>query len=107
MKRRVVVTGTGLVTSVGIGVEETWQALLAGKSGIARLPLFDPTDFAVQIGGEVKNFDPGVFVDKKEARRMDRFVQFGMAAADMAMRQAGFDKPLEGEEANRFATILG
>ena len=107
MKRRVVITGTGLVTSVGIGVEETWQALLAGKSGIARITLFDPTDFSVQIGGEVKNFDPTAFIDKKEARRMDRFVQLGMAAADMAMRQAGFDQPLEGEEATRFATILG
>ena len=107
MKRRVVVTGTGLLTSVGIGVEETWQALLAGKSGIARLSLFDPTDFSVQIGGEVKGFDPTAFVDKKEAKRMDRFVQLGMAAADMAMRQAGFDQPLVGEEANRFATIIG
>lgn len=107
MKRRVVITGTGLVTSVGIGTEETWQALLAGKSGIARITLFDPSDFAVQIGGEVKGFDPTAFIDKKDARRMDRVVQLGMAAAHMAMRQAGYEAPLEGEEAHRFATILG
>lgn len=107
MKRRVVVTGLGLVTSVGIGVEETWQALLAGKSGIGRITLFDASDFPTQIAAEVKGFDPERFIDKKEARRMDRFVQFGVVATDMAMRQAGFEKPFEGEEAARVATILG
>lgn len=107
MKRRVVVTGMGLVTSVGIGVEESWQALLAGKSGIGRITLFDPTDYPSQIAGEVKGFEPEILIDKKEARRMDRFVQFGVVASDMAMRQAGFDKPLEGAAADRFATILG
>lgn len=107
MKRRVVVTGLGLVTSVGIGVEETWQALLAGKSGIGRITLFDASDFPTQIAAEVKDFDPERFIDKKEARRMDRFVQFGVVATDMAMRQAGFEKPFEGEEAARVATILG
>ena len=107
MKRRVVVTGMGLVSAVGIGVEESWKALLSGKSGIARITLFDPTDYATQIAGEVKGFVPENFVDKKEARRMDRFVQLGMAACDMAMRQAGFDAPLEGPLADRFATVLG
>jgi len=107
MKRRVVVTGLGMVTSVGIGVEESWQALLAGRSGIGRITLFDATDYPTQIAGEVKDFDPARFIDKKEARRMDRFVQFGVVASDMAMRQAGFDEPFEGEAARRFATILG
>ena len=107
MQRRVVVTGMGLVTSVGIGVEQSWQNLLAGKSGIDRITLFDATDFATQIAGEVKGFEPEAFIDKKEARRMDRFVQFGMAASHMAMTMAGFDKPFEGEEAGRVATILG
>lgn len=107
MKRRVVVTGLGMITSVGTGVEESWQALLAGKSGIGRISLFDPTDYPTQIAGEVKDFDPGRFIDKKEARRMDRFVQFGVVASDMAMRQAGFEAPFEGEAAERFATILG
>lgn len=107
MKRRVVVTGMGLVTSVGIGVEESWKELLAGKSGIRRITLFDPTDYPTQIAGEVKDFDPTHFIEKKDARRMDRFVQFGMAASDMAMRQAGYDAPFEGAAAARFATILG
>lgn len=107
MKRRVVVTGLGMVTSVGIGVEESWQALLAGKSGIERITLFDPADYPTQIAGEVKDFDPARFIDKKEARRMDRFVQFGVVASDMAMRQAGFEAPFEGEAAERFATIQG
>src|SRR5690606_10926274 len=93
--------------SVGIGVEESWQALLAGKSGIGRITLFDATDFPTQIAGEVKDFDPERFIDKKEARRMDRFVQFGVAASDMAMRQAGFEGPFEGEAARSFATIPG
>ncbi|AKU91242.1 beta-ketoacyl-ACP synthase II [Vulgatibacter incomptus] len=107
MKRRVVVTGMGMVSAVGIGVEEGWKALLAGTSGIDRITLFDPTDFTSQIAGEVKGFEPEKFIDKKEARRMDRFVQLGMAACDMAMRQAGFDQPVDGPLADRFATILG
>ncbi len=107
MKRRVVVTGMGLVSAVGIGVEESWQSLLAGKSGIARITHFDPSDYVSQIAGEVKGFVPEAFVDKKEARRMDRFVQLGMAACDQAMRQAGFDAPVDGPLADRFATILG
>jgi 3-oxoacyl-[acyl-carrier-protein] synthase II len=108
MERRVVVTGLGLVTAVGVGVEETWQALLAGKSGIDRITLFDPTDYVTQIAGEVKGFDPAHYMDRKEVRRMDRFVHFGMAASKMAMEQAGFgDRPFEGEAAARVATILG
>lgn len=107
MKRRVVVTGLGLVTPVGIGVEENWKNLLAGKSGIAPISLFDASDYVTQIAGEVKGFVPEQFIDKKEARRMDRFVQLGMAACDMAMRQAGFEERLEGPLAERFATILG
>lgn len=107
MQRRVVVTGMGLVTAVGIGVEQTWQNLLAGKNGIGRITLFDPTDYVTQIAGEVKDFQPEQFIDKKDARRMDRFVQFGMAASKMAMEMAGYDQPFEGQEAERVATILG
>ncbi len=107
MQRRVVVTGMGLVTSVGIGLEQSWQNLLAGKSGIDKITLFDATDYASQIAGEVKGFVAEEFIDKKEARRMDRFVQFGMAASHMAMTMAGYDKPFEGEESTRVATILG
>src|SRR5688572_27472990 len=107
MTRRVVVTGLGLVTSLPIGEAETAQAPLAGTSGIGRITLFDASDFPTQIAAGVKGFDPERFIDKKEARRMDRFVQFGVVATDMAMRQAGFEKPFEGEEAARVATILG
>ena len=107
MERRVVVTGMGLVTSVGIGVEETWKGLLAGKSGIARITRFDPEGYVTQIAGEVKGFQPELYMDKRDVRRMDRFVHFGMAASLMATEQAGFgDKPFEGLEATRFATIL-
>ena len=105
--RRVVVTGMGLVSAVGNTVEASWQALLAGKSGIARITLFDPAAYVTQIAGEAKGFVPEEWVDKKDARRMDRFVQFGMAATSQALSQAGFDKPFEGPAAERVATILG
>ncbi len=105
--RRVVVTGMGLVSAVGNTVETSWQALLAGKSGIARITLFDPSAYVTQIAGEAKGFVPEEWVDKKDARRMDRFVQFGMAAVSQALAQAGFDKPFEGAAAERVATILG
>jgi len=88
MKRRVVVTGLGLVSPLGIGVEPSWQALCQGKSGVARITLFDPSPLRTQIGGEVKNFAPENFMEKKVARRMDRFIQFAMAAANMAAEDA-------------------
>jgi len=88
MNRRVVITGLGLVSPLGIGVEQSWQALCQGKSGVARITLFDPSPLRTQIGGEVKNFDPENFIEKKMARRMDRFVQFAMAAANMAAEDA-------------------
>ncbi|MDH3898195.1 MAG: beta-ketoacyl-[acyl-carrier-protein] synthase II, partial [Deltaproteobacteria bacterium] len=73
MQRRVVVTGLGLVTPVGIGVEETWSALVAGKSGISRITRFDATDMATQIAGEVKDFKAEDYVSRKDLRRMDIF----------------------------------
>ena len=88
MKRRVVVTGLGLVSPLGIGVEQSWQALCQGKSGVARITLFDPSPLRTQIGGEIKNFAPENFMEKKVARRMDRFVQLAMAAASMAAEDA-------------------
>ncbi|HCX89757.1 MAG TPA: beta-ketoacyl-[acyl-carrier-protein] synthase II, partial [Deltaproteobacteria bacterium] len=74
MKRRVVVTGLGAVTPLGIGAEKTWKALCAGKSGIGRISRFDTTNFQTKIAGEVKDFDPEDFLDKKQVRRMDSFV---------------------------------
>ncbi|HAK73459.1 MAG TPA: beta-ketoacyl-[acyl-carrier-protein] synthase II, partial [Sporomusaceae bacterium] len=70
MKKRVVITGLGAITPIGTGKDEFWNALLDGKSGISRITRFDPSDFATQIAGEIKDFDPGKFMDKKEAKRM-------------------------------------
>ncbi len=89
MARRVVVTGVGLVSCVGNNVQECWEALLAGKSGIDRITLFDTTGFDCQIAGEVKNFDPGKWVEKKEIKKLARFMQFGIAAADEAVANSG------------------
>lgn len=91
MNRRVVVTGIGLVCCCGIGTEEVWRNLLAGKSGIARVTAFDITGFDCQIAGEIKNFDPLNWVEKKELKKMARFIQVAMAASDFAMRMSGLD----------------
>jgi len=95
-KRRVVVTGLGIISPVGNTIPEAWDNLVAGRSGIARITRFDPTLFASQIAGEVKNFDVDQYINPKEARRMDTFIQFGMAAGIQAIRDSG----LEVTEAN-------
>ena len=82
--RRVVVTGLGAITPLGNDVETLWSNLIAGKNGIGPITLFDPTDFAVQIAAEVKDFDPKDFMDKSEVRRADRNVQMGLGAAIQA-----------------------
>jgi 3-oxoacyl-[acyl-carrier-protein] synthase II len=104
-RRRVVVTGLGLVSPVGIGVEESWAALVAGKSGIGPITLFDASTFPTRIAGEVKGFDPAKFMDRKEVRRNDRFIQFALAAADMAVKDAGLD--MAKEDADRVGCIVG
>ncbi|MGH9579697.1 MAG: beta-ketoacyl-ACP synthase II [Terriglobales bacterium] len=91
MGRRVVVTGVGLICAVGNTAEETWQNLLAGKSGVARITHFDASNFACQIAAEVKSFDPLNFIEKKEVKKMGRFIHLALAAADEAMRQAGLE----------------
>ena len=88
-ERRVVVTGIGLVTPLGTGTDKTWQALLRGESGIGPLTRFDLTRYSTRFGGEVKDFDPLDFVDRKEARKMDPFIRFALAAADLAVRDSG------------------
>ena len=88
MARRVVVTGVGLVSAVGIGREETWSCVLAGKSGAAPISLFDTKDFSVTFACEVKNFDPLQYVEKKEVKKMGRFIQFALAAAQFAVEHA-------------------
>ncbi len=89
MSRRVVVTGIGLVSSVGIGTGANWDALLAGRSGIGRITRFDATQFATQIAGEVKDFDPQQFVEKKDVKKMDIFIQYAIAASQFAMDDSG------------------
>jgi 3-oxoacyl-[acyl-carrier-protein] synthase II len=104
-RRRVVVTGLGLVSPVGIGVEASWQSLVAGRSGIGPITLFDASSYPTRIAGEVKNFEPGDFMDKKEARRNDRFIQFALAAADLAMKDSGLD--MSKEDPDQVGCIVG
>ncbi|MDQ7819536.1 MAG: beta-ketoacyl-ACP synthase II [Armatimonadota bacterium] len=89
-QRRVVVTGVGVVTPIGIGKEAFWASLVAGRSGVRRISRFDPSAFDTQIAAEVLDFDPTAFMDRKDVRRNDRFVQFAYAAARMALDDAGF-----------------
>ena len=91
MRKRVAVTGLGIISPVGIGKETVWKNLLAGKSGIKRITAFDTTDFAVRIAGEVEGFTATDYMDRKEARHMDRFAHFGVAAAKMAVEDAKID----------------
>ncbi|MBI5792968.1 MAG: beta-ketoacyl-ACP synthase II [Rhodocyclales bacterium] len=92
-RRRVVVTGLGVISPVGNSVPEAWDNLTAGRSGIGRITKFDPAAFKAQIAGEVKNFDVTAYLSAKEARRMDSFIHFGMAAGIQALRDAGLDTP--------------
>ena len=96
--RRVVVTGLGLICGVGNSTEEVWKALLAGKSGVARITGFDVSNFACQIAAEVKNFDPLKYIEKKEVKKMARFIHFAVAAADEAMRTSGLKITPENDE---------
>ncbi len=105
MKRRVVVTGMGLVTPVGKTTDETWEALLAGRSGAAPIERFDPERFDVKFACEVKGFDPTDYMDRKEARRADLFSQFGVAAAELAVQDAGWDRSKPA--GNRVGVVIG
>ncbi len=104
--RRVVVTGVGLLTSVGIGTEAVWEAIKRGQNGIGRITAFDASDFNCQIAGEVKNFNPGDYIDKKEIKKMGRFTQFAIAASDFALQDSGFKVATE-EEADRTGVYIG
>jgi 3-oxoacyl-[acyl-carrier-protein] synthase II len=105
LKRRVVVTGMGMVSPLGTGVEKTWDALIQGKSGVGRITKFDSTGFDTQIAAEIKDFAPENFVDKKEARRMDIFIQYAMASATMAMEDSQFK--ITSRNAERVGVIVG
>ncbi len=90
MTRRVVVTGVGLVCALGIGTEESWKNLVAGVSGVGTITQFDATGFDCKIAGEVKNFDPFLWIEKKELKKMGRFIQVALAGADFAVRMSGW-----------------
>ena len=90
MARRVVVTGLGLITPVGNSVEETWSALMSGRSGVDYIKKFDTEKFSVKFAAEIKDFDPLKYIAKKEARKMGAFIHYAIAAATEAMDDAGF-----------------
>jgi 3-oxoacyl-[acyl-carrier-protein] synthase II len=105
--RRVVITGIGLVTPVGVGIESTWSNLLAGKSGVGPITQFDVTNFKTKFGAEVKDFDATQFMDKREVKTMDRFLHFAIAAGKMAIEDAGLPLKFEGEDAERTGCYVG
>ena len=105
MRRRVVVTGVGLLTSVGVGTEQTWSAIKEGKNGIGPITQFDASEFSARIAGEVKEFDPLNYVDKKDVKKMGRFIQFAMAASEFAVQSAQLQVPRE--EAESFGVYIG
>ena len=92
MTRRVVVTGVGLVCALGTGTEESWSNLVAGQSGVGAITLFDTTGFDCKIGGEIKNFDPFRWIEKKELKKMGRFIQVALAGADFAIKMSGWKR---------------
>jgi 3-oxoacyl-[acyl-carrier-protein] synthase II len=104
-KRRIAVTGLGLVTPVGIGVTESWKNIIQGVSGISRITKFDPSNFSSQIAGEVKNFDPVNYLNPKEARRMDTFIQYGLVAGTEAIKDSGFE--VNDSNAHRIGVSIG
>lgn len=104
-RRRVVVTGLGIVSPVGTGVPEAWKNILAGRSGISRITRFDPSAFTSQIAGEVKAFDPVQYLSAKEARRFDAFIHFGLAGAIEAIKDSGLD--FEREQREQIGVCIG
>ena len=105
MERRVVITGLGAITPIGNNVEEFWKGIKEGKCGIDEITEFDTTDFKVKLAGEVKNYNPEDYFDRREAKRMDKFSQFAIVAAREAWKDSGLDK--EKEDMTRVAVIVG
>ena len=104
-KRRIVITGLGMLTPVGNSVEETWKNIVAGKSGIAPITAFDTTDFPVKISGSVKDFDATQYIEKKDLKKMDIFIHYGIAAGIQAMEDAGL--VVTDENAERIGVAIG
>jgi 3-oxoacyl-[acyl-carrier-protein] synthase II len=103
--RRVAVTGVGLISPLGIGNEENWRAIVAGKSGVGPITRFDASAFSCRIAGEVKGFDPSLYVEKKEIKKMDTFIHYAMAAAQFAMEDSGL--PVRDDNRERIAVVIG
>jgi 3-oxoacyl-[acyl-carrier-protein] synthase II len=104
-KRRVVVTGIGLITPLGCGIQKTWEGICKGASGIDRITLFDASDYPVQIAGEVRDFNPEEFIERKEIKKMDIFIQYALGAGTMAVEDAGLK--ISEENADRVGVIVG
>ena len=105
MKRRVVVTGMGIVSPLGIGLEQNWKAVCEGKSGIDTITKFDASDFPVRIAGEVKGFNPEQFVDHKDVKKMDTFIHYSVACSKMALEDSGYK--INDENAERVGVLVG
>jgi 3-oxoacyl-[acyl-carrier-protein] synthase II len=105
LQRRVVVTGVGLLTSVGIGTEPVWDAIKRGQNGIGPITAFDASQFKCRIAGEVKGFEPADYIEKKEIKKMGRFIQFAIAATEFAIQSSGFK--VNPEEAERTGVYIG
>ncbi len=105
MKRRVVITGAGIISPIGIGLEENWESLKKGKNGVGRITRFDPSDLPSQIAGEVKNFNPLKWLDKSDLRKMSLFIQYAIAAADEAFRMSGLK--VSEELGERMGVLIG
>ncbi|MFH1542100.1 MAG: beta-ketoacyl-ACP synthase II [bacterium] len=105
MTKRVVITGMGVISPIGIGKEEFWQNLTAGKSGIGPITHFDTTGLSTTIAGEVKNFDPSEYLDKKETRRLVRFIQFAVVAANLALKDANYT--INEQNADNIGVLIG
>src|ERR1043166_6080529 len=104
-KRRVVVTGIGMISPLGIGNEPTWQGLIAGRSGIDRISKFDASGFPCQIAGEVRGFEPEKWIEKKEVKKSDTFIHYAVAATQMAVDDAKLDP--KAEDSDRVGVIIG
>ena len=105
MNRRVVITGLGMVSPLGLGTIENWKSLLEGRCGITHITRFDTTDYPTRIAGEVKNFDPGAFVAKKDIKKMDLFIHYAIAASDFALQDSGLK--VDSTNATRVGVYIG
>ncbi|MBW1853859.1 MAG: beta-ketoacyl-[acyl-carrier-protein] synthase II, partial [Deltaproteobacteria bacterium] len=105
MTKRIVITGMGVVSPLGIGLEKNWEAVCQGKSGIGPLTRFDASEFTAQIAGEVKGFNPEDFIDKKEVKKMDIFIQYAIAAGTQAIQDAQLK--IDESNADRVGVLVG